>query len=188
MIKVAQKALSNPMDLTTVAHVLSLGKTPDLFNLQQQSYKIMANDYKHTNIGEDFPLQRFSDQVYQMRLKDESVLSVKDYEQEITCLERHKMVLSRQVKNHGDEKQFRFRHDKIMDFFIVQTFLGKDNDKPQKHLGDPRFRGVYFMLATLMPLVDAQVLREQLINFAVDTKDHTVSDSFIEIVRFRKDS
>jgi len=187
MIKVAQKVLSNPMDLTTVAHVLSLGKNPDLFNLQEQSYQIMANDFKHTNIGDVFPLQNFSERVYQMRLEDESVLPVQDYEQEIACLERHKMVLSRQVNNHGEEKQFRFRHDKIMDFFIVQAFLGKDNDKPQKHLGDPRFRGVYFMLATLMPLADAQVLREQLIDFAVDTKDHTVSDSFIEIVRFRKE-
>ena len=187
MIKATQKVLSNPMELTTVAHMLSLGKRPDLLSLQKQSYKIMANDYKHSNIGDDFPLQRFSERVYQMRLEDETVLPAQDYKQEIICLERHKMVISHSVNNHSDEKQFRFRHDKIMDFFIVQTFLGKASDKPQKHLGDSRFRGVYFMLATLMPLADAKILREQLIDFAVDTKDHTVSDSFIEIVRLRKE-
>ena len=67
-----------------------------------------------------------------------------------------------------------------MEFFIVQTFLG-DAPQAQNHMGDPRFRGVYFLLATLLPLNDAKDLRERLIQYAADTKDHTVSDTFVQL-------
>ena len=75
-----------------------------------------------------------------------------------------------------------------MEFFIVQTFLG---DAPQAqnrlldHMGDPRFRGVYFLLATLLPLNDAKGLHEKLIQYAADTKDRTVSDTFVQLLRPR---
>ena len=52
-------------------------------------------------------------------------------------------------------------------------------------MGDPRFRRVYFLLATLLPLTDAQDLRERLIQYAADTKDHTVSDTFVQLLRSR---
>ncbi len=52
-------------------------------------------------------------------------------------------------------------------------------------MGDPRFRGVYFLLATLLPLDDAKQLREKLIQYAADTKDHTVSDTFVQLLRTR---
>lgn len=68
----------------------------------------------------------------------------------------------------------------------MQTFLGTDNTKPEKHIDDPRFRGVYFLMAMLMPIEDAEALRECLINYAADTKDHTVSDPFIQLLRARK--
>jgi hypothetical protein len=98
------------------------------------------------------------------------------------------MVITRYVSDTGEAKrrEWHFRHNKIMDFFIVQTFIGADNERPKTHLGDPRFRGVYFLLATLLPLKDAAALREQLIEYAADTRDHTVSDSFIQLLRARK--
>jgi hypothetical protein len=52
-------------------------------------------------------------------------------------------------------------------------------------MGDPRFRGVYFLLAILLPLEAAQELREKLIQYAADTKDHTVSDTFVQLLRSR---
>ena len=64
-------------------------------------------------------------------------------------------------------KEWRFRHDKVMDFFIVQAFLGEDNTRPAEHLGDARFRGVYFLLAQLMPLDVAEQLRETLIQYTI---------------------
>jgi hypothetical protein len=103
-------------------------------------------------------------------------------------MERHKLVVKRQSKGL-DEKpniEWLFRHDKIMEFFIAQTFLGPGNEKPQQHIGDARFRGVFLLLATFLPLDAATALREWLIDYAADTKDHTVSDTFVQLLRSRK--
>jgi hypothetical protein len=123
-----------------------------------------------------------------MRLDDETALPEAEFLDEILCMERHKMVVSRQsIDSEGKPtKDWYFRHDKIMEFFIMQTFMGKDNPRPAEHLGDPRFRGVYFLLARLLPIEEAIELREQLIKYAADTKDHTVSDTFVQLLRSRK--
>lgn len=52
-------------------------------------------------------------------------------------------------------------------------------------MGDPRFRSVYFLLATLLPLDEAKAIREKLIQYAADTKDYTVSDTFVQLLRTR---
>ena len=83
-------------------------------------------------------------------------------------------------------EQWYFRHEKIMDYFLVQTFFGSENARPRKHFSDSRFRGVYFQLAALLPLDEARQLRETLIQYAADTKDHTVSDTFIQLLRPRE--
>ncbi|MCH8978406.1 MAG: diaminopimelate decarboxylase, partial [Armatimonadetes bacterium] len=66
---------------------------------------------------------------------------------------------------------WRFRHDKIMEFFIVQWFLRNDSLQ-MEHLSDERFRGVYFLLANLMKKKDARELREKLIQYAARSRDH----------------
>jgi hypothetical protein len=187
----AQRTLSNPMDLSLVALMLSQGKTPDLFRLQEQQYKQMADEYQH-EWKHEFPLKKFSDAVYQMRLNDEKALPADAFYQELVSLEdeKYKMAVSRQWKDEKEEakKEWYFRHDKIMDFFLVQNFLGETAETESRlidHMGDPRFRGVYFLLATLLPLDDAKQLREKLIQYAADTKDHTVSDTFVQLLRTR---
>ena len=186
-----QRTLSNPMDLTVVAQMIALGKQPNLLRLQEQQYTLMAAEYQqHWN--QDFPLKKFSEAVYQLRFNDEKALSATEFYQELVSMEdeKYKMVVSRQWKDSkgAAQHEWYFRHDKIMEFFIVQTFLG---DTPQAqnrlldHMGDPRFRGVYFLLATLLPLTDAKDLREKLIQYAADTKDHTVSDTFVQLFRSR---
>jgi hypothetical protein len=181
-----RRMLSNPMELTIVAQMLAKGKQPDLLNLQQQQYEVMATEYERIN-GTEFPLKSFAEMAYQMRLDDQVLIPSETWQKELLCMERYKMVLCRLVSDHDGKsvKQWRFRHDKIQEFFIVQTFLGTDNDKPQKHIHDPRFRGVYFLLATMLPLEAAMQLRETLIQYAADTKDHTVSDTFIQLLRSR---
>jgi hypothetical protein len=70
----------------------------------------------------------------------------------------------------------------------VQTFLGDSDAAEQRlvdHMSDPRFRGVYFLLATLLHLDKAKALREELIQYAANTKDHTVSDTFVQLLRSR---
>ena len=97
------------------------------------------------------------------------------------------MVVRRELVDRAKQAttEWHFRHDKIMEFFIVQTFLG-GNERPVQHLGDSRFRGVYFLLAMLTPLSEAQSLRERLLDYAADTKDHTVSDTFVQLLRSRR--
>ncbi|MGH8069560.1 MAG: HEAT repeat domain-containing protein [Candidatus Entotheonellia bacterium] len=184
----ARRILSNPMDLIVVAQMLAGRQKPDLFHLQEQQYTVMATDYKRVHLNQEFPLRAFSERIYQMRLEDKTAFPAEEFLKELQCMERHKMVLIRQaLDSQGNPtKEWRFRHDKIMEFFMVQTFLGADNDRPQKHLGDPRFRGVYFLLAMILPPEAAEALRELLIQYAADTKDRTVSDEFIQILRSRK--
>jgi hypothetical protein len=47
------------------------------------------------------------------------------------------------------------------------------------------FPAVYFLLGTLLPLDAAKELREKLIQYAADTKNHTVSDTFVQLLRIR---
>ena len=186
-----QRTLSNPMDLTVVAQMIALGKQPNLLRLQEQQYNLMAAEYQK-EWNQDFPLKKFSEAVYQLRLNDEKALPADEFYQELVSMEdeKYKMVVSRQWKDAKGEAQHEwyFRHDKIMEFFIVQTFLGDSAEAQNRlldHMGDPRFRGVYFLLATLLPLTDAKDLRERLIQYAADTKDHTVSDTFVQLLRTR---
>jgi hypothetical protein len=44
---------------------------------------------------------------------------------------------------------------------------------------------VLLLLATMLPLEDANALREHLLQRAADTKDHNLSDSVIRAVRAR---
>ena len=190
-LNAAQRTLSNPMDLTLVALMLSQGKTPDLFHLQEQQYNQMADEFRK-EWNYEFPLKKFSEAVYQMRLDDEKALPADIFHQELQSLEdeKYKMVVSRQWQDTAGEakKEWYFRHDKIMDFFLVQNFFGKGDEAESRlidHMGDPRFRGVYFLLAILLPLDEAKQLREKLIQYAADTKDHTVSDTFVQLLRTR---
>ncbi|MDF5738419.1 MAG: PBS lyase, partial [Nostoc sp. S13] len=186
-----QRVLSNPMDLTVVALMISQGEYPDLFHLQQQQYNLMAAEYLQ-EWNQEFPLKKFSDAVYQMRLNDEQALPGDEFYQVVQSLEdeKYKMVVSRQWQNEegAAKRECYFRHDKIMKFFLVQNFLGEKDEAKNRlidHMGDPRFRGVYFLLVNLLPLDTAKELKEKLVQYAADTKDHTVSDIFMQLLRPR---
>jgi hypothetical protein len=73
-----------------------------------------------------------------------------------------------------------------MDYFLVRAFLGEDNPRPALLLDDPRFRGTYLQLANLLPIRDARKLERELINYAADTKDHSLSDAFVQMLRTRR--
>ncbi|MEH2163980.1 MAG: HEAT repeat domain-containing protein [Nostoc sp.] len=186
-----QRVLSNPMDLTVVALMISQSEYPDLFHLQEQQYNLIAAEYLQ-EWNQEFPLKKFSDAVYQMRLNDEQALPADDFYQVVQSLEddKYKMVVSRQWQNEAGaaKREWYFRHDKIMDFFLVQNFLGDSDEAKNRlidHMGDSRFRGVYFLLVNLLPLDAAKELKEKLVQYAADTKDHTVSDTFVQLLRPR---
>ncbi|MEH1905169.1 MAG: HEAT repeat domain-containing protein, partial [Nostoc sp.] len=190
-LNAAQRTLSNPMDLTVVALMLSQGKYPNLFRLQEQQYNLMAAEYLQ-EWKQEFPLKKFSAAIYQMRLEDKQALPADEFYQVAMSLsdEKYKMVVSRQWQDEKGEakKEWYFRHDKIMDFFLVQNFLGETDAAEGllvDRMGDPRFRGVYFLLATLLDIHAAKELREELIQYAADTKDNTVSNTFVQLLRTR---
>ena len=182
------------MDLTLIAHTIAANEAPELLRLQEQDYKRMRDRYI-TRFNQDFPLKQFAAAVYTMRLNDQDSIPTNDFGDELEIMEESKMVIAR-TSREGSEGEtlksrtlWNFRHDKILAYFLVQQFLGKTPeiaDRTLKHLDDPRFRGVYFLLADLLPFSEAQSLRETLIQYAVDTQDHTVSDRFIELLRPRR--
>ena len=183
-----RRVLSNPMDLTVLAHVIANERSPNLFELQKQYYDLLADDYANRVPGNlSFPLVRFSEYMYQLRLTNEFVFADDGFTDELAIMEDHKMVV-RYYKNDiraDPVPRWVFRHDKIMDFFLVQTLLGAKNTRPRQHLYDPRFRGALLQMASLIPLNEAEVLERELINHAADTRDHSVSDDFIKVLRSR---
>jgi len=200
ILEFVTKLHSNPMDLTVISSMLLENIEPDPLKLQQQQYKIMAKDYMKHNINKPFPLKAFSEHIYQMRLRNEYELYHDEFPAELSCMERSKMVLARTDDNddqtikydsqsvimkENNIRKYYFRHDKIMEFFIAQTFLGDLNERIKKHLNDSEFRGVYFLLAYLMDIKNAQVLREMIIMNAANTNNNTVSNNFILLLNSR---
>jgi hypothetical protein len=132
------------MDLTTVADMLAYKQKPDLFHLQQQQFQLMAAEYNHVNLH-PFPLDPFSEGIYQAKVKGEVSLPG-NYLAELECMERHKMVVSRQRRDDrgASVRNWYFRHDKIQDFFLMQTFFDAHKERRQQHWGDALFRGGVF--------------------------------------------
>jgi HEAT repeat protein len=191
-VKAVQSIISNPMELTLAAWAISAGKTPDLFHLREQQYEMMAAEYQHL-WNQEFPLRSFSEAIYQLWLADKRALPATEFFNELCCMadEKFRMVVSRQWKDaEGKAKQeWYFRHEKIAEFFTAQTFLGEGDEAKKRlydHMGDSRFRGVYFLLATLMPEAAAKQLREDLIHYAAETKDHNISDDFVLLFDSRR--
>ena len=189
-LRAIRQVLSNPMDLSVVAQILGQGQIPDIFKLQDQHYQVVAEQYQREHQGQKFPMERFVARVYEMRLHDENLFVRDEFANELAVMAEHKMVVPQYREEEKDTElpRWTFRHDKIMDYFLVKAFLGEDNPRPAKHLGDARFRGAYSQLAMLLPLDAANLLERQLIIYAADTKDHSVSDNFVQLLRNRTEA
>jgi hypothetical protein len=186
-LKAIKDVLSNPMDLTMVAQIIAQGDKPDLFHLQEQQYQIMEREFQRTHPAERFPLKKFSERVYQLRLSDaETSVPAEEFPAVIPAMEKHKLVVSRETETTDSKqiKKWHFRHDKIADFFLVKAFLDRP-ERRHEHQGDPRFRGVYFLLALLLPEDDARDLKNNLVDYAADHGDHTISDPVVRLCRTR---
>lgn len=160
-----QQILSNPMNLTMVALLGAYEKRPDLLHLSEQYYHLMREEYEHIHQDRVFPLVRFSECVYQMRLNDESTLPQNRFPDEIACMERYGLVLSRQSSDSSGNlrMEWYFRHDKIMDFFLAHAFLSSSHtQRCVRHVNDSRFQGVYPLLeGVLSPDVVSQASQLQ---------------------------
>lgn len=97
ILAATKRALSNPMDLTWVAQMISHGKHPDLFRLAEQQYDVMRQEFARTHLDTQFPLADFSEAVYQMRVADRGDIPGDDFVAELRCMESYKMVVLRQT-------------------------------------------------------------------------------------------
>ena len=133
-------------------------------------------------------MKEFSRAVLDMRLKDESVIP-SEFDDALEYLHKQKMVIRRQETPADGEESYvyTFRHDKIMELFIVQTFLHASGEQPMEYMDDPRFKGVYLMLALLLPQDEADVLREAIIDYSAENDDYSVSNDFIKLLKARKE-
>ena len=184
----ARLVLSNPMDLTTAARILIRGERPTLNNLQQQQFEKAREEFDDTHPGQEFPLRQFSESVYDRRLSDELALDTSTFFEAVEALVVHKMVLEQNDQDSEGKptKKWVFRHDKIRDYFLMQAVLAQQDDRIPKHVDDPRFRGVYLMLASQLPLDQARDLRDALVDRASETKDHHLSDEVVQILKTRR--
>lgn len=143
--------LTNPLNLTLIALLGVHGKAPELHQLLEQYYQLMAEDYERTHRGRPFPLIQFSERVYRMRRNDEATLPKYRFPDEMICLERYKMVFKRQSFDAEGKpiSEWFFRHGTIVDYFIAQAFLYNRNHRFEQHLHEARFQGVYRLLPVL---------------------------------------
>mgnify|MGYP006271438765 CR=1 FL=1 len=177
--------LANPMDAQLAAEILARGETPDLLGLQEQAFALMRADYARLYPDRRFPTERLAEAVYRMRLEDRFDLSGDDFAAEIAAMEPHKMLLRRVTRSAaGTRTMWRFRHDRLVDFFLYQAFFDDTNgpERQRAHLDDPRFRGVYLMIAQRAPLDVARALRERLVVHAAATGDHSLSDNVVRLL------
>jgi hypothetical protein len=178
--------LFNLMDLTTVAQLLVHKISFNLFNLQHQQFKLAMDDYKKKHADTSFPIEQFSSFVYRMKMDNRSYILDSGFDEELYTLEKYKMTLKRHriIENGNSKTVWYFRHEKIMDYYIVHYFM-KNSELRSKHLKDQRFRGVYCMLAFSLPMNEAKQLREEFIDYSIQYRDHSLSDDYIRYLKLR---
>ncbi len=151
----------------------------------------MSKEYKRLHT-EKFPLNTFFERVYQMYDRCEAELpEEEEFLHVLKCMVMHKMVFCRFMELRGNSKRvFKFRHERVSDFFVLEIFSGYENVRCEKHLlNDQWFRGVYFLLATKMPEKRAErLLNIMMFKNDAFTKDHTVGDKFFQLLRSKQDA
>ncbi|NEH61729.1 hypothetical protein [Rhizobium ruizarguesonis] len=178
--------LSNPMDLQTIAELLSLGQRPDVWGLQRQRHEIVDQIYRERTNNDQFPLLQFSRSVYEARRDGTSEIDDQRFPRLVDILLEQKQV-QRYVIANPDFKSdgFVFRHDKIRDFYTYNAFIS-DPSLRALHAGDDQFAGIYELLPLELPTLEALELREMLLERSVDKGDHRLSDRYLEGLRARR--
>ncbi len=124
------RMLANPMEAVLAAEVLAAGEMPDPARLLEQRLGQVDRDYA-TRHREPFPAMPFASWLCACRLRGTPSFEMTGFENVAALLARHRLL------RKGDDG-WRFRHDKIMDWFLLPAFsaaLGGD----ELLAGDPRF-------------------------------------------------
>jgi HEAT repeat protein len=105
--------LSNPMEAVLAAELLAAGQTPDPDRLLAQRMEHLGKDYS-TEHGSEFPAQRFGACLLAWRRSGAPFLHLSGFEKEASFLARHRLLR----KSAGDDTGWRFRHDRILEWFL----------------------------------------------------------------------
>jgi hypothetical protein len=132
--------------------------------------------------GRDFQLKRFAERVYEWRRSDEPDIHTEGFEPEIASLVQDRLMLKRTetiTKDKGLEEISRwfFRHDKIMEFFLLPAFM-EDRARREEHFLDEHFWGVYELLAVRLPDEEEEPLHQFLIERAADTNRYELLNRY----------
>lgn len=184
--------LSNPMDATLAAELLARNQTPDTFRLVDQGYRVMAQHFKEER-GRSFPLNTFSERVYEWRSSGEPYINPEGFEDEVAALAENRLmirrteVLARQSGETTVNRWF-FRHDKVMEFFVLPAFMGdrKSARRYEDHVQEYEpFIGVYELLAVRLPDEEEKSFRERLIERTAETSSSELLIRYELARRFR---
>ncbi|SCB28435.1 hypothetical protein GA0061099_1004155 [Bradyrhizobium yuanmingense] len=178
--------LANPMDLETAATLLSLDIDPDPFRLQEQQFRLVDEDCR-TKLKRRFPIDAFSTAALAAREQGKAEIDWASFAEYVAILEQRKQVRRTTVEVASGKElvEYRFRHDKIADFYLHFALLRADSTKRFSLAGDDRFAGVFDYLARELPAEAAAELKEYLLSRALDSNDHRLSDRFLQHLRWR---
>ena len=178
--------ISNPMELDTISFLIYKNIEPALFNIYEQQYILVKEEYSRLNFGNSFPLEDFSSYAYYLKKNKLHLLDDDRYRLEFEFLFKFRMIIPYPNVHFNDSrKSWIFRHDKIIDFFVSFYFMSVDKQKMYEHINDASFHGVYLFLAYKLPHDEVYSLREIMIQNAVNKKDHYASDLLIKALRYR---
>jgi hypothetical protein len=181
----ARLVLSNPMDLFYASELITAGLMPRPSEMVGQAFQLAQQHYLDIEKRE-FPTVQFAKRVVELRLADRNWLDSGEFANEQPALETFRLLVPAIIFNQEGKEEScrRFRHDKVVDFFLKLAF---DDDPALQlaHFDDPRFRGVYLLYAQTATIDIARRLRDQLVRRAATTRDHTLSDEFVRRLSLR---
>ena len=183
--------LRNPMECAMAAELLSINEPPNIGRMQAQFQQLMEEDFRRI-YGRNFPREQFAERVFEWRQSGQAYLDVKDFESEVECLAKHKLMRERtdSIKQKDgtvrNESRWAFRHDKVMESLLLPAFTGDHRDRRFKLWADVRFAGVYDLLAETLPLGETDELRAFLVERSAEVNDNMLSNRFIRLLHIRE--
>jgi hypothetical protein len=135
--------LSNPMEASLVADLLSRGERPNLLRLVEQRFSAMEAEFRDRE-NRPFPYSRFAEQVYTWRASGALYLDPTGIDAEVAMLVEHKLMVVRMVSVRGvdapkDVTRWWFRHDRFMEFCLLPAFMDEHADRRRLHVADEAF-------------------------------------------------
>ena len=119
----AQLVLSNPMDLTYASELISAGLIPRPSEMVGQGFELARKHYLDVEKRE-FPTAQFAKHVVELRVTDRNWLDPGEFANEQPALEDYRLLVRTVIRNQEghEESRPRFRHDKVVDFFLKLAF------------------------------------------------------------------